>query len=200
MKGLATGVLAVISVLPAGSAAQRGAVHGGVSSGTGFLRSSGTARSRGFVRAFPTTNRFGRSFRRFGPSYGYGYWGGGYGLGPWPDYGYLGDYGQESEPNPNAVAMPAPMGWAPMPRPEPPARPVVHDYNYPEGDASAVFSIIAKDGSTRSASAVWVEDGVVHYITPEGVGGRLPLGNIDRQATSRANGEKHLRLWLPAIG
>jgi hypothetical protein len=81
----------------------------------------------------------------------------------------------------------------------PPARPELHEYKWKETGTpqSAAFTIVLHDGSTRSAVAVWVQDKVVHYIRPDDLASALPLRSIDREATLRANAEKHLSLQLP---
>ncbi len=63
-----------------------------------------------------------------------------------------------------------------------------------------MFSIVSKDGAIHSAVAAWVQDGVVRYITPDGVGGRLELESVNRAGTNLANAAKHLMLPLPAEG
>jgi hypothetical protein len=76
----------------------------------------------------------------------------------------------------------------------------LHEYKWPESgsDASAVFTIVANDGSSRSATAVWVQGNTVRYFTPDGTAGRLPLNSVNRAATRTANVAKNLTLALPA--
>jgi hypothetical protein len=98
--------------------------------------------------------------------------------------------------------MPDPASQAVMapPPPPPPPQPEVHEYKQAESDGgpARTFSIVSKDGTTRSAIAVWVQDDTVRYIAPDGDGGQLTLGSVNREATGRANAEKHLTLSLPA--
>ncbi len=182
MKALMIAGIALWGILPAWSAQQRAGTHAGGAAAPGNSRNSG---ERGSGRP-GTASRSG-----FFPSY----WG----------YGDYGDYGLWQEyPSAPSVLMvtpspqPAPME-APQPPPEPP-RLVIREYKGAAtgSDASAVFSIVAKDGSVRSAIAVWVLDGAVHYLDPDGVPAQVLLGSVDREATRRANAEKRLTLWLPA--
>jgi len=178
--------IAVWSTFPAWPAAQHAATHAG--------GAPAATHAGGVPAAGPAKDSGGRDSARPGrtvwPGYYPGYW----------DYG---DYGQEYPSAPSVVGVmpspqPAPME-APQPPPEPP-RLVVREYKGAEtgSDTSAVFSIVAKDGSVRSAIAVWVVDGAVHYLDPDDVPAQVPLSSVDRGATRRANAEKRLTLWLPA--
>lgn len=102
------------------------------------------------------------------------------------------------------VIVVAPQPEAPPPPPPPPppepARPVIHEYNWPTPDADfppALFSLVARDGKAWLAIAVWVQDSVVHLIGPDGVAAGVPLDKIDREGTRRLNAEHRLNLWLP---
>jgi hypothetical protein len=89
----------------------------------------------------------------------------------------------------------------PPPPPPPPARPEIRDYHWPAStnDSTATtFSIVSKDHRVRSAIAVWVQGGLLCYTAPDGSSGRVPLDEIDRDATRRSNAEKRLSLPLPA--
>jgi len=56
------------------------------------------------------------------------------------------------------------------------------------------FAIVLKDGSVREAAAVTVQDGMVHYVDPNGEHGRVGLEAVDREATKRLNRERKLDL------
>ncbi len=124
------------------------------------------------------------------------FWGGFY-----PDNGY--DYAPpEPAPPPPAVMMPAPVTVAAPATPPEPGRPEIHEYKTQATGATedAVFEIVAKNGSRHEAIAVWVAEGAVHFVTPDGASGRLPLANVDSRATREANARKGLTLRLPAAG
>ncbi len=123
------------------------------------------------------------------------FWGGFY-----PDNGY--DYAPPEPATPPAMIMPPPITMvAPAPPPEP-ARPEVHEYKAPAAGTpeDAVFEIVGTNGSRHEAIAVWVAEGAVHFVTPEGGSGRLPLKSVDSRATREANARKGLTLRLPAAG
>jgi hypothetical protein len=88
-------------------------------------------------------------------------------------------------------------------RAQPPriASSVIHDYNFPKqagGSAGETkFTIVLKDGSTRSAVASWVAGGQLHYIDPDSRQEALAPAAIDRKATEEANQAKNLSLVLP---
>jgi hypothetical protein len=100
------------------------------------------------------------------------------------------------------VAIPQVVAAPPPARPsEPPIRPEVHEYHWPSShsDSSATaFSIVSKDGRVQSATAVWVQDDALCYVTPDGSESRMPIDSIDRQATRQRNAEKQLNICLPA--
>jgi hypothetical protein len=178
MKALMVAGIALWGILPVWAAEQRAGTHAGGAPAAGHSRNSGEKGS----------GRPGAATR----------------LGFYPSYWGYGDYAQEYPSAPSALTVtppppqPAPVE-APQPPPEPP-RLVIREYKGAAtgSDASAVFSIIAKDGSVRSAIAVWVLDGAVHYLDPDGVPAQVRLSSVDREATRRANAEKRLTLWLPA--
>jgi hypothetical protein len=140
-------------------------------------------------------NRF-RNYRF--RNYGYGSSGLGWG---YPDAfdGDAGYYGGFQSP---MIGMPEEENWGPtfIQPPTPPVRPELHEYKWPDssGDTAATFVLMLTDGSVRPAVAVWIQDSIVHYITPEGAGGRLGLHSVNREGTRLANAAKHLTLWLPA--
>jgi hypothetical protein len=90
----------------------------------------------------------------------------------------------------------------PPPPPPPPAQPRITQYNWPKDMApsATTYSLVRKDGRVHLAIAVWTQDQNVHYIAPDGEGGSIPLGAIDRDATMRLAAQGNLKLWLPASG
>jgi hypothetical protein len=151
------------------------------------------------------------NFRRFGAFGlggfglgGFGGWGWGY-PGFYDGYGYGDYYGGGNQPTPSVIVLMPPPQSPPPPPPEP-ARPEIHEYKQPDGaggqpsvlqPSASAFSIVSRDGLTRYAIAVWVQDATVKYVGPDGVDGEVPLGSVDREATRRANAEKQLALQLP---
>ena len=71
---------------------------------------------------------------------------------------------------------PAPSRPAPPP---PPVTPVIHEYTWPkEENPSATFSIVTTSGTAYLATLVWVQDGSVHFSSPEGDVRQLPLSSV----------------------
>ena len=87
-------------------------------------------------------------------------------------------------------------------------RPEIRDYKEP-GPATAAtpptaeaegatFVIALDNGSHHSANAVWVQNGVLHYIDSEDRHHQVPLKAVDRELTRKLNRDRKLNLWLPA--
>ena len=213
MKQLVVGVVLLWSLFPAHSHAQHGGggfpggtVGGGGFRGGGFMAPgfNGYGGFRGghfglpAIRPIPPLGSMG--FNRF-RNYGYGAGGLGWGYpGAFDGYGDAGYY--DSGYQNSMIGMPDEENCGPtfIQPPPPPARPELHEYKWTDssGDTAATFVLMLTDGSVRSAIAVWIQDSTVHYITPEGSGGRLGLHSVNRQGTRLANAARHLTLWLPA--
>ena len=58
--------------------------------------------------------------------------------------------------------------------------------------------IALNDGSRKSANAVWVQNGALHYVDTEDRHHQVPLQSVDRQSTWKLNRERKLDFWLPA--
>jgi len=183
-------------LVPTWLAAQRGGGSGG-GRGTGVAGRLAPPPAGPINRA-PRLDGSGQNLLRGrGDSYAYD------GLG-WSGYPYFGDYGYlpgynhpgDQSPAANIVVEPV-QNWAP----DPPARPTVHEYQWPtsEDNPAAVFSIVTKDGTVHRAIAVWAQDGAVCFFTPEGAGGQLPIGTVDRERTQQLNAAHRLKLPLPAV-
>ena len=91
------------------------------------------------------------------------------------------------------------QNWAPDP--PAPVRPEIREYQWPNAGASpvAAFSIVAKEGTVHNATAVWMQDGMICFFTPEGVADQLPIGAVDRERTQQLNAVHDLKLPLPAV-
>lgn len=212
MKPLVLALVLLWSLFPTGSVAQHG---GGVQSG-GFT--GGTVGGSGFHGGGFTTPGFGGDSGFRGGHFGlprirpiplgwrsrnYGYGGSGLGWGYPNAFNSYGDavYNDGIYQNP-MIGDPEGESCGPViiQPPPPPARLEVHEYKWPDssGDTAAAFVLVLKDGSVRPASAVWIQGDTLHYVTPEGAGGRLGLHSVNREGTRLANAAKHLTLWLPA--
>ena len=135
---------------------------------------------------------------RFGGSRGSGRF-----IGP---YGYpllLGDYAYP----PNYPATPTLVITPPAPvyavdEPAPAPRSEIREYKSTEAPAASAteqptFSIALKDGSVRSAVAVFVQGNMVAYVDPDGRQERVPGDAVDRDATKRLNQGLKVNLYLP---
>src|SRR5437016_2574277 len=138
----------------------------------------------------------GPSFARFGvPQRGFGY----AGFYPLPVFGA--DYSFASPPVQNFIVIqqPAPpVGLQETPRPS--ARAEIREYKLAGAPEPApareppVFTIVLKDGSTRSAVASTVQDDGLLYVDPEGRHERISSDAIDYEATRRDNRSRQLDL------
>src|SRR5207302_5098547 len=108
-----------------------------------------------------------------------------------PDNGY--------SPQPNVVIVQPPL--APQANVLEPPREVhliIHEYPPPAPTTEPqTFGIVLKDGSTRSATAVLVNDNMLKYVDPEGQNLQVSLDEVDRDATRKLNRQKNLNFWLP---
>jgi hypothetical protein len=104
---------------------------------------------------------------------------------------------------PNFVIVQPPPAPAVIQEPLREAKAVIHEYTQPVPEPSAqgeppTFAIIMKDGSVRSASAIFVTNNVLHYVDPEEKNLRISMDEVDREATLKLNRERKLNLWLPS--
>jgi len=65
-------------------------------------------------------------------------------------------------------------------------------------DDQVMFFIALKDSSVYTAVAYWVEDGTLHYITPQGKHNQVSLGLVDRQTSAKLNAGRKVEFHLPA--
>jgi hypothetical protein len=117
-----------------------------------------------------------------------------------------GGYDYEHAPAPNIVVVQQPMPQMfVQPAPREIVRSEIHDYKgqvWPIPPAvkgePILLAVVLKDGTVRSAIAVWVQDNVLHYIDIEDRHYQVPMESIDRPSTRKLNRERNLDLWLPA--
>ena len=112
------------------------------------------------------------------------------------------NYIPDSAPRPSmreysAESLPAPVGPArtttgPKVSPEPEPIAVINTYD----SKPTVYLIALKDGSVYSAVAYWVEDGTLHYMTPQHTHNRASLDLVDRDITDQINRERNVALKL----
>jgi hypothetical protein len=126
-----------------------------------------------------------------------------------PYFPFVGDYTDDSSPGvdyfasiDDGVDQPSALTMA---RPSPPLRTahsVIQNYNWNDqsvvgaGD-QATFTIVLKDGSTRSAVATWVQGRTLHYTDSDEGNGVLSSDQIDRETTRRMNKGKKISTQLP---
>jgi hypothetical protein len=215
MKALLIAAVAIGGVIYSDLNAQRGG--GGARGGGATVRPGGNfGGNPGGNRSGMPAARFGNGLNRggwnrglsnrFGPqglgslNYGWGYGTNGWGYPAfYSDTAWPAPYGDGYEAPPSAVLV-MPMQTPPEPPPPPePARPVMHEYAWPEagGDPHATFSIASRDGLVRSAVAVWVQGNEVGFTAADGRAGRVSQASIDCGATERLNTQNNLRLSLP---
>ena len=123
----------------------------------------------------------------------------------WGFPAYYGGYFQtdlppEPGPVPNVIVLVPVVQPSPeTPTPPAPARPVMHEYQWPNQDSalSAAFSIVSSDGTVHYATMVWIERTTLRFTTPGGGAAQLPLASVSRAHTELANAEKNLKLPLP---
>jgi hypothetical protein len=122
------------------------------------------------------------------------------------DSGYASDpfyYRDDYPAQPSVVVVMPQVVASPTPpeQPPPPIQSETREYHWPSSgnDSSpTTFSIVSKNGRIQSASAVWVHDDTLSYITPDGREGRMPIDSIDREGTCQRNAQKELNFCLPA--
>jgi len=111
------------------------------------------------------------------------------------DYAYP-PYEPASFPN-TIVVQPV----QPVPAPSAHAGPaVVHNYSTGAGTPGAeqpTFVVAMVDGSRVEASAVWTQDGFLHFIDRDDNAHRVLLGSVDRALTRKLNQDRNLNLRIP---
>lgn len=137
--------------------------------------------------------------------------------------GYYGDYGdpyanqQQQQPAnitivmpPQQQAAPVVMQYAPDQAPAPTAEAApssnsnIQIYQAPSAprpepaDDQVLFFIALKDSSVYTAVAYWVEDGTLHYITPQGRHNQVSIDLVDRPTSTKLNEGRKVEFRLPA--
>lgn len=154
---------------------------------------------RGFRSGFAYRGRSG-VYAPYFPISGYDYYG------PYDSF-YGSDvaadgYPEEYPPTGNVVIVQGGPGEGAQPVEPASVNPVIHEYNFASEPAQVAanpttFTIRLKDGSTRLATASWVQGGKLHYLDLQSRQMMLSPEVIDREGTERVNAEKSLRLDLP---
>lgn len=118
-------------------------------------------------------------------------------FGAYPLLPVVGGYGYGEGPNVIVLQpMQIPMTLS---RPAEVVHPILHQY--PVGPESTgpqpEFTLAMRDGSTRPAILVWVQDQVLNYLDPSKKRQQIPLSTLDRASTERLNRENNVELHLP---
>ena len=162
--------------------------------------------------AAPGFARGARSFSRaraaFPSRFAYLPYGSGYDYAP---YDLSDAYAQA--PEPVILVQPPPEFVEPPPAPvaKPVGHPVIKEYKWPaadEGSSAAsspasdsqpqTFTLILKDGSTRSAVMIFASEDGLHYVDTDERCLRISMSEVDRAATLNLNRARNLNLHLPA--
>ncbi len=107
---------------------------------------------------------------------------------------------------PNITIVMPPQQQAPAPEPSTATQGgAITTYRPPEEQQSeppltdqVLFFIALKDASVYTAAAYWVEDGTLHYITPQGRHNQVSLDLVDRETSARLNQGRKVDFRLPA--
>lgn len=65
-------------------------------------------------------------------------------------------------------------------------------------DRDVIFMIAMKDHTIYAASAYWVEDGTLSYVTIQGDQNSVSMDLVDRDLSQRLNRDRHVAFGLPA--
>jgi hypothetical protein len=61
-------------------------------------------------------------------------------------------------------------------------------------DKPTIYLIALKDSNIRQAIGYWIEDGALHYVTPQSTIDQVSLDNVDKELSHRLNSERGLEL------
>jgi len=67
-------------------------------------------------------------------------------------------------------------------------------------DKPNIYLIALKDGTIRTAIGYWVEDGTLHYVTPQSSVNHVTLDMVDRESSEQLNRERKLDFDLKSAG
>lgn len=84
---------------------------------------------------------------------------------------------------------------APVAAPAPVATPQLTPTNQ---DRDVIFMIAMKDHTIYAASAYWVEDGTLSYVTIQGDQNSVSMDLVDRDLSQRLNRDRRIAFGLPA--
>jgi len=131
-----------------------------------------------------------------------------YGLGSYgydPGYSNNYNYGYAAPPAPDTTMDYGPGGGQPAPLPPPPGSPYytgrdslpIYQAPAPTPQETAVnegryYLLAYKDHSVYTALAFWMENGALHYVTPQNAHNQVTLDRLDIDLTKRLNGENGL--------
>jgi hypothetical protein len=65
-------------------------------------------------------------------------------------------------------------------------------------DKPTIYLIALKDSTIRQAIGYWIEDGALHYVTPQSTISQVSLDTVDRQLSEQLNAERSLEFDLNA--
>ncbi len=178
-----------------------------------------------FTTSTTFVERLGNSISGVGyTGVGRGFHGGGGGFGGYPiaypvvvGGGFYGDnpYAYQQQQPPNITIVMPPQQTAPpvtinqygpeaaKPEASAEAESGIQTYQAPSAprpepsDDQVMFFIALKDSSVYTAVAYWVEDGTLHYITPQGRHNQVSLDLVDRQTSARLNEGRKVEFRLP---
>ncbi|HUS07079.1 MAG TPA: hypothetical protein VMZ52_12310 [Bryobacteraceae bacterium] len=63
-------------------------------------------------------------------------------------------------------------------------------------DPATIFLIALKDSSVHSAIGYWVEEGTLHYVTPQGAVNRVSMAMVDKALSEQLNSERKVDFSL----
>jgi hypothetical protein len=104
----------------------------------------------------------------------------------------LRDYSTEEPAERGGVRVYEGPGKKPAPEPKQEVRRV------PASDRPTIYLIALKDSTIRQAIGYWVEQGTLHYVTPQSTINRITLDNVDRELSHQLNSERNLEFDLNA--
>jgi hypothetical protein len=171
-------------VLPCLATAQRGTagagrpagVHPGIGVGRGQFFPFGFGGNRGFGRNTPAV------------------WGAPFGWGLSDNFSDNGACSVEAPSVPREFALPVEPPLPPPP-PQPPVHSVIREYSWPNtnGNSTARFAIVSKDGQVRFAAAVWFQNGTINFTDVNGNAIHADVNTVDMESTRKLNAQAGLR-------
>ncbi len=93
---------------------------------------------------------------------------------------------------------PDPSGMKIYRAPVPPQQPAGAPSSTTADDEATIYLVALKDNSIHSAIGYWVQDGTLHYVTPQGTVNRVTLDQVDRPLTDQLNKDRKVDFQLKA--